>query len=332
MITGGTGSVGMVLARALLKRRTKQVRLLSNDENGLFEAKQMIGGSGKVSFMLGDVRDSRSLERAMKSCDVVIHAAALKHVTFCEDNPYEAISTNVVGTQNVIDTALAQEVKRFIYISTDKAVNPSSTMGATKLLGEKLTIEANGRASNTVLVCVRFGNIFGSRGSVIRVFERNVAHGGPVIVTNPEMTRFLMLSDEAQDLVLQAGAEGESGDIFVLKMKAVRIGDLAEVSREYFSKKYGLDTAKIGTRIVGLTPGEKMHEELLTNLEYSRAKESDRFFIVRHGNGSDANGRGAKAAGGPGYSSNNAPLLSRREIHSLLERLSSDPIEDRVGS
>jgi len=192
LITGGTGSVGLGLAEVALQYEPRRICLLSNDENGLFEARIVFGRDSRVDYRLGDVRDRRSVESVIAGFDTVFHAAALKHVDFCERNPYEATYTNVVGTQIVIDCSIRSGVSRFVYISTDKAVNPISTMGATKLLGEKLMFAASRRSETTTFSCVRFGNVLGSRGSVLRIFERQVREGGPMTVTDPEMTRFII--------------------------------------------------------------------------------------------------------------------------------------------
>jgi UDP-N-acetylglucosamine 4,6-dehydratase len=321
LVTGGTGSVGMVLAGALLRSKAKEVRLLSNDENGLFEAKQIFGDHPRIRYYLGDVRDSKGLTIAASNCDLVIHAAALKHLNFCEDNPYEAVSTNVAGTQNLIDTVVDADVRRFVYISTDKAVNPVSVMGATKLLGEKLTIDASAKNTGTTFACVRFGNILGSRGSVIRVFERNVMNGGPITVTDPRMTRFVMLAEEAQGLVLQAAARARSGEILVLKMNAVRIGDLAEASRDFFSRRHGLDPSRIRIKTVGARSGEKTDEELMTSYERARAVEEDRFFVIKR----EENPKPVLEGAIP-YSSRSAHLMTKREILSMLRKLRFDPV------
>jgi len=318
LVTGGTGSIGMVLARELLNRGTKEIRLLSNDENGLFEAKQILGSNSNVQFVFGDVRDPRSMASATRNCNLVFHAAALKHVNFCEDNPYEAVTTNVIGTQNAIDAALESGVERFIYISTDKAVNPVSTMGATKLLGEKITIDAAMRKKRAICACIRFGNILGSRGSVLRVFERQMIDGGPITVTNPDMTRFVMLAKEAKDLVLNVAATAESGDTFVLKMKAVRIGDFAQVSRAFFSKKYGVDERRISIRHIGMMRAEKVHEELMTSTERAKAVERENYFVIKPGNAPQAPRTNSLVP----YSSNSV-VLSSKEIYSLLRKWDS---------
>jgi len=321
LITGGTGSIGLELTKALLKYKPKKICLFSNDENGLFEARTMFSKYSEVVYKLGDVRDPQSIERVIKDCDIVFHAAALKHVTFCEDNPYEAISTNILGTQNMINSAIKYNVQRFVFISTDKAVNPVGTMGATKLLGEKLIISASKMADKPIFSIVRFGNVLASRGSVILIFERQVKEGKPITVTDPEMTRFVMLPSEAAQLVLYATKLAKPGEIFVLKMKAVKIGDLADASREFFAKFYRKDPESIKIVEIGSNPGEKIHEELMTSSEVSSAVETDQFYIVNPH--PERMQHSVKLLSHKGYTSNTAPLLSKNEIVSLLSQLFS---------
>ena len=316
LITGGTGSIGLEIARAILRYRPKRVTLFSNDENGLFEAMSVFGNDPRFEYKLGDVRDSKSVEAATSNCDIVFHAAALKHVDFCEQNPAEAIYTNIVGTQVTIDSAIKNRARCFVYIGTDKAINPAGTLGATKLLGEKLTIDASKR-SRAKFTCVRFGNVIGSRGSVVLIFERQVRNGRPITVTNPEMTRFLMLPSEAARLVLQAAEVAKSGEIFVLKMRATKIGDLADACREFFSKRYGKDPEKTKIVVIRPNPGEKINEELMTSEEALRTQERHGFYVIRQ----DISRRFSASSGLPAIASNTVPLLSKAEILSILSKL-----------
>jgi len=321
LITGGTGSIGLELAKALLRHKPRKICLFSNDENGLFEARIMFSKHPEVICKFGDVRDPQSIERVIKDCDIVLHAAALKHVTFCEDNPYEAVSTNIIGTQNMISSAIKYNVQRFVFISTDKAVNPVSTMGATKLLGEKLVISASKMVDKPIFSIVRFGNVLASRGSVILIFERQVREGGPITVTDPEMTRFVMLPSEAAQLVLHAVELAKPGEIFVLKMKAVKIRDLAEACREFFAKLYHKDPESIKIIKIGRNPGEKIHEELMTSFEALNAIETDQFYIVNPH--PERMQHSVKPPLYKGYASNTTSLLSKKEIVLLLSRLYS---------
>jgi len=321
LVTGGTGSIGLELAKDALTHRPKEVRLLSNDENGLFDAKTIFGGDERVTFRLGDVRERDSVNNATTGCDIVFHAAALKHVNFCEENPSEAISTNILGTQNVMNHAIRNGVKRFVFISTDKAVNPISTMGATKLLAEKLTINGNRASKDCVLCCVRFGNVLGSRGSVLRIFQQQVRHEHRITVTDPEMTRFIMLPSEASKLVLEAGKLAAPGETFILRMPKVKVGELARACVEFFSRLYELNPADIRVETTGKKPGEKVHEELMTAGEASRAKEVRRFFVISPDFSLGKKQEQPKPRAERGYSSGSGPWLARREILSLLSAL-----------
>lgn len=323
LITGGTGSIGGELLTTLLKHLPKRVVVFSNDENGLFEKRSELGTRSDVEYMLGDVRDPRSLENAMKECDYVFHAAALKHVNFCETNPSEAVTTNIIGTQNVIDCAIKCGVKKFVFISTDKAVNPEGTLGATKLLGEKLVVSASRNVKTPVFSIVRFGNVVGSRGSVVLIFERQVRAGGPITVTDPRMTRFIMAPSQAAALILKAAEEAEPGDTYVLKMKAVTVGELAEACRAFFSRREGVDPKSIAIKEIGRQPGEKQHEELMNQTEMETAISSGDFYVIK----ADSAGRSAQQRSGPRrtFSSENEAPLSVKQIEAELARLYDRP-------
>lgn len=318
LVTGGTGSIGIELVRELLRIGPKEVRVLSNDENGLFEASNFLEPSGRLNFYLGDVRDPRSIERVIKGCDVVFHAAALKHVIFCEQNPYEAISTNIVGTQNMIDAAVKHSVKRFVFISTDKAVNPVSAMGATKLLGERLIFSASKLARQPVFSTVRFGNVLGSRGSVALIFEKQVREGKAITVTDPSMTRFIMAPSDASALILRAGELSRPGELFVLKMKTVRIGDLAEACKAFFGEMYGRDPRKVATVVTGPQAGEKMHEQLMTDDEAAEAHDLGDYLLINPSPSRDAK---AQRAGAGRAASNLYPVANRAEIIAMLKKV-----------
>ena len=321
LITGGSGSIGTEILRSVLKYSPKMVRIFTNDENGLFELAQPYGKLPNVEFRLGDVRDVRSLETAVEGCDYVFHAAALKHVDFCETNPYEAISTNILGTQNIIDISMRHGVKRFILISTDKAVNPASTMGATKLLAEKLVIRASRLTDRTVFSSVRFGNVIGSRGSVVLLFEKQARAGLPLTVTDPTMTRFIMATSEAAMLVLRSSTLALPGEIFVLKMKTVRIGDLAEACRAFFSRMLGREESSIKVKVVGSRPGEKMHEELLNAPEAAEALDLGEFYVVNPHPDRRSKGILPKAGHEAGLSSKDFPPMPVKGIVKELEAL-----------
>ena len=282
LVTGGTGSIGSEVVRKLLREKPRVVRVLDNDETGLFNLDQELNDYPNVRFLVGDVRDKDRLQRAAEDTDFIFHAAALKHVPLCEYNPFEAVKTNVLGTQNVIDVAMEEEVDKLITISTDKAVNPVNVMGATKMLAERLTISANyyKGTRRTAFSCIRFGNVLDSRGSVVPLFREQISKGGPVMITDPEMSRFVMSIPRAVDLVLKAAAAAQGGEVFIFKMNALRIGDLAEVMIEQLAPHYGYDPRSIRREISGKRPGEKVYEELLTEDEAVTVTETDDMLVV----------------------------------------------------
>lgn len=325
LITGATGSVGQRVLRRLLELEPTVVRVYSRDESKQFELRESVGGDSRLRWLIGDVRDRERLARAMEDVDIVFHAAALKHVESCEYNPFEAVRTNVMGTQNVVDAALDANVERVIMTSSDKAVNPCSTMGASKLMAEKLMTAANfckGR-HRTVFASVRFGNVLGSRGSAPLLFREQVADGGPVTVTDPEMTRFIMSFDDCIDLVFRATALARGGEVFVLCMSAVRLGDLVEVMIEELAPQWGHLRSDIQRVVIGAKVGEKPYEELMTPDEVSRALELPdmfavlpRFREIRQFDYSYPQSRPASLEGG--YDSHRAPLLTRDQIKTVL--------------
>lgn len=321
LVTGGTGSIGSEIVRRVLQYRPKVVRILSRDETKQFELDQELGNREKVRFLVGDVRDKERLIRAFEGIDIVFHAAAMKHVPACEYNPFEAVKTNVLGTQNVIDAALDNKVEKVIAISTDKAASPINTMGATKLLAEKLIIDANfykGR-KKTIFSCVRFGNVIGSRGSVIPLFKNQIQAGGPVTVTDPEMTRFIMSIPQAVDLVFQATKMAQGGEIFIFKMPVVKLGDLASIMIKHLAPKYGYDPNSILVDIIGIRNGEKMFEHLMNEEEAHYAYETDRmFFLIPKSVESDYILGMAKKAEQKEYTSNDIEPMHIEEIKSLL--------------
>lgn len=318
LVTGGAGSIGSEIVRQLSKFNPKAVRVMDINETGLFELEQELNDRVRVALFVGDVRDKDRLNRAMENVDIVFHAAALKHVHLCEYNPFEAIKTNVIGTQNVIDACLNNNVKKMIFISTDKAVNPTNVMGASKLLSERLTIAANTYKGprETVFSCVRFGNVMASRGSVVPLFIEQIKKGGPVTVTDPNMTRFIMSISSAVTLILKAVTLSKGGEIFILKMPALKIGDLANVAISEFSQRMN-QKGKISIKIVGKRPGEKMDEELFTSTEGLRAKMIDTDLIAIYP-------EYAKEVSNPigkPLNSANVDLLSESEIAKVLKEI-----------
>lgn len=284
LVTGGTGSIGQQIVRKVLAASPEVVRLFSRDESKQFEAQKELARHGiKIRFLIGDIRDRERVEKAFEDVDVVFHAAAMKHVPACEFNPFEAIKTNVLGTQHCIDAALAHRVERFVTISTDKATNPTSTMGCTKLLAERLTVSANAYKGprKSRFCAVRFGNVIGSRGSVIPHFVNQIRQGGPVTITHREMTRFIMTIPQAVDLVIRAAERASGGELFVLKMPVVRIRDLAEVLIEAYAPVYNRRPSDIEIVETGIRAGERLHEALLTQEEAALAEDLGDMWAVR---------------------------------------------------
>lgn len=332
LVTGGCGSIGSALVKRLLEFEPKVVRIFDNDETRMFEMEHYFTAKFKnIRYFMGNVRDVRRVRRAVEDVDVIFHAAALKHVPLCEYNPFEALQTNVIGTQNIIEAALDENVEAVIAISTDKAANPISTMGATKLLAEKLISDANlykGRRK-TIFANVRFGNVLNTRGSVIPLFLKQIGQGGPVTITDPRMTRFTMSVGEAVNLIMKAACNAAGGEVFVLKMPAYAVGDLAEVVIDEFSTKYGIRKENIKTVVIGQRPGEKKHEELMSEEELNSAWETEDMFIIlptteilENGPQKDIVASRAYSSAKPTklkkYSSENVKLLSKDEIRNML--------------
>jgi len=328
IVTGGVGSIGSAIVRKLLQFDVKNIRVLDNNETGLFDLEQELN-TPKLRTLIGDVRDKERLERAFEGIDIVFHAAALKHVPLCEYNPFEAVKTNVLGTQNVLDVALDKEVDKVILISTDKAVNPTNVMGATKLLAERLTVSANSYRGHrkTVFSTVRFGNVMDSRGSVIPLFKKQIEDGGPLTVTDPEMTRFVMTIPEAVELVIEAAFMAMGGEIFILKMPSLKVGDLAEAMIETFSPLCGKKPEEIEITIMGKRPGEKMYEELINKEDEHTLMENDRMFIRLPSTALSEREKAYKKIGfgrsaNTCFSSNNDSInLKKSDIINLLKKL-----------
>jgi FlaA1/EpsC-like NDP-sugar epimerase len=283
LITGGAGSIGSALAREILKHDPKVVRVLDLHEFSLHKLETSLSKeeAEKMRFLIGDVKDRARMERALNGVDIVYHAAAYKHVHLCEYNPLEAIRTNVLGTQSVIDAALYNKVKKFVFISTDKAVHPVGTLGASKLMGEKITTAANYYKGDhpTVFSSVRFGNVTMSNGSVIPHFIKQLDNGLPLTVTSSKMTRFLMPLSKAVGLIFKATEAMNGGEVFVLKMKSVGIADLATgIAEEHSLRKGNKNKAKI--QKIGRRAGEKLHEKLLAEEESYRVVDTEEMLII----------------------------------------------------
>lgn len=312
LVTGGTGSIGSEIVKNLIKLQPKIIRVLDNNETALFELEQETNSTNIRTF-IGDIRDKERLKRAFENVDIVFHAGALKHVSLCEYNPFDAVKTNVLGTQNVLNAALDMNVKKVILISTDKAVSPINVMGATKLLAERLTISANYYVGDrdTVFSCVRFGNVLDSRGSVVPIFKKQIEKGGPLTITDPKMTRFVMSIPEAVNLILHAGEIAEGKEIFILKMPALNIVDLAEVMKEILASQYGYNPDSIEIEYIGKRRGEKMFEELMTVDELKYVVDKGELFVLNSEYHSNCNQNFD-------YNSHLARKLSKAEIKEVL--------------
>jgi FlaA1/EpsC-like NDP-sugar epimerase len=282
LVTGGTGSIGSEIVRQLLEYDPKMVRVLSRTEQMQYALMQELGRLPNLVCFIGDVRNPERLNRAAVEADVIFHVAAMKHVPLCEFNPFEAVETNVIGAQNVVNAAINNRVKQVVAISTDKAVNPMNVMGGTKLLAEKLFTSAHHYAgvSGTKFACVRFGNVLGSRGSVIPAWLDQIAKGQPMTVTHPDMTRFFLSIPQAVNLVFKAMRRMVGGEIFILKMPVLRMGDLAEAIIDRFAPVYGRDPVAVERKVVGVRAGEKMYELLMSEDEAAISLEVDDMFII----------------------------------------------------
>ncbi|MHB8108421.1 MAG: polysaccharide biosynthesis protein [Syntrophorhabdaceae bacterium] len=275
MITGGTGSFGNSVLKRFLDTEVKEIRVFSRDEKKQEDMRVELNNP-KVKFYIGDVRNYESLDFAMNGVDLIFHAAALKQVPSCEFYPMEAVRTNILGAENVLNAGLAHNVEKIIVLSTDKAVYPINAMGMSKALMEKLMI-AKGRTMDnnrkTVLCGTRYGNVMASRGSVIPLFVKQIKEGKPLTVTDPNMTRFLMSLDDAVDLVIYAFKNARQGDIFVQKAPASTIQDLAQALLEIFN-------ADNAIKIIGTRHGEKLYETLLTREELAKAEDLEGYYRI----------------------------------------------------
>lgn len=322
LVTGGVGSIGSALVRKLIAYRPKTIRILDIDETGLFNLEQELH-SDRVRFLIGDIRDKDRLIRAIENVDIVFHAAALKHVSLCETNPFEAVQINVLGTKNLIEAAINERVSKFVTISTDKAVNPINVLGASKLLAERLTVSVNlyrGRRK-IVFSCVRFGNVLNSQGSVLPIFKEQIKKGGPVKVTDSCMTRFIITIDKAIELVLRVAQISKGGEIFILKMPALRIDDLAKAAILELAPKYGYEPEEIKIEYIGKRDGEKTHEEFMNEDEAELVTEiKDMFILSSYGS---YKGNRVKERNKI-YRSSNIKFMDIKQIRKLLKEISND--------
>ena len=275
LITGGTGSFGNAVLRRFLDSDVKEIRIFSRDEKKQDDMRHELQNP-KVKFYIGDIRDRQAVDGVMPGVDYVFSAAALKQVPSCEFFPLEAVQTNVLGTNNVLESAIAHGIKNVVVLSTDKAAYPINAMGISKAMMEKVAI-AKGRAlglgAPTTICCTRYGNVMGSRGSVIPLWIEQIKSGKPITVTNPEMTRFMMTLDDAVDLVIYAWQHGDNGDLFVQKAPAATLTTLAQALKEL----YNSDTE---VKVIGTRHGEKLYETLVTREEMAKAEDMGDYFRI----------------------------------------------------
>lgn len=340
LVTGACGTVGAELVRQLLEEyQVGELLGIDNNESELFFLEQRYAKHNNAYFSLGDIRDQDKLTRKMRHIDIVFHAAAFKHVILCERAPLDAIQTNILGVQNVIAAALENNVQRVMFTSSDKAVNPTNVMGTSKLMGERLMTAANSnlRGRGPVFASTRFGNVLGSRGSVIPIFREQIRKGGPVTLTHPDMTRFIMSIKEAVRLVIDSSRLACGGEVFVTKMPTIRIKDLAEVMIQVLARHFGYNPGDVRTEIIGAKAGEKLYEELMNAEEIRRTLELERYFAVTPAfkciyrnidySYPDLVSRDIQKA----YHSANEPCLSQQEIIDFLNEndLLLENLEDR---
>lgn len=281
LITGAAGTVGRAVAGLLSTFGPAELRLMDNSESEMFFLMEECGKDARC--LLGDVRDGDKLRNLSEDIDITVHCAAFKHVTLSEYSPFDAVQTNIIGVENVIRAAKACGVKHVLFTSSDKAVNPTSVMGTSKLMGEKLITAANASRANggPVFSSTRFGNVIGSRGSVVPLFMKQIKGGGPVTLTDHRMTRFIMTPEEAAALVASSASMARGGEVFVTKMPVVRILDLAVVMIELLAPRCGRDPRDIRIEEVGAKPGEKLYEELMSEEEARRSVETQEMFIIK---------------------------------------------------
>lgn len=279
LVTGGAGSVGRAFTEQALKYSPEVIRIYDLSENEMFKMRSDFSNEKRLRYLIGDIRDKDRLTLAMEDIDIVVHLAAMKHVHACEYNPFEAVKINVDGLQNVINVARSEKVKKVIFSSTDKAARPSNVMGMTKLLGEKLILLANnyslGKNTGTIFASVRFGNVIGSNGSAIPLFKKQIKGGGPLTITDKQMTRFVITMDDAVSLILSAIRVAKGAETFVWKMKTIRVTDIAEAMVDKYA-----GGKKIRMIIKGKGEGEKIHEEIMSREELFRSRESDNLYII----------------------------------------------------
>jgi UDP-N-acetylglucosamine 4,6-dehydratase len=317
LLTGGTGSFGKKFSSLMIEKyNPKMIKILSRDELKQYEMMKSLRNNSAIKFFLGDIRDAKRLFRIMDGVDIVVHAAALKQIPLCECNPFEAVKTNIIGAQNVLDAAVAHDVEKVMAISTDKAANPVNLYGATKLCMEKLCVSGNmlaGRKTKTRISCARYGNVIGSRGSIIPLFRSQRA-SGKVTITDKRMTRFWITLEQGVEFVINCIEKMHGGEIFVPKLPSMKITELKDALVP------GCECEEIGIR-----PGEKLNEVLITEKEARHTVEFDDFYVIKpefnwwaENNWKD----GVRLEEGFRYASDtNKEWLPKKDLHEILKEL-----------
>ena len=321
LITGGTGSIGLGIIKQLINYQPRQIRIFSNDENSIVEVKEVIGDGKIFQFMVGDVRDKDRLQLAMRNVDIVFHAAAMKHIDICEQNPFDAVKTNVIGTSNILELSIMENVSKVIFISTDKATNPSSTLGASKLLAERLTLDASSYTgeNKTVFAIVRFGNVLGSRGSVFQIFQKQILTNKPLTVTDERMTRFIMSISDASKMILKVTNIAKDGEIFILKMPSVKIEELAKGMLSVFKKKFPNHRIKNKIKILKSRERERFDEFLITNEEQPYCHDIGQMYKI-------SKTENKKPVSLNSFNSKTSKKISKKELEKIINELMDEYI------
>ncbi len=328
LVTGGTGSIGSEIVRQLLKFNPKTIRVFARHEDRHYQLMHELGPENEhLRFVVGDIRDKDRLRMAMEGVDIVFHAAALKQVAMSEYNPFEVVKTNIVGTQNVIEVARDLNIPKVIGISTDKVAEPEGILGVSKLMAEKLFLASYYYKGDrrTRFACVRFGNVLGSRGSILPLLKKQIGAKGEINITDPTMTRFVMTVPQAAGLVLRATNLMRGQEIFVLKMPAVRLTDLIKTAVAYYAPLCGKKSADIKINVAGRRDGEKIHEKLLADYEIPRVLEMEDMYILTPHQKVARDEYQARypakplKAGSKNFSSEFAPKLSQAKLLELIK-------------
>jgi UDP-N-acetylglucosamine 4,6-dehydratase/5-epimerase len=320
LVLGGTGSLGSEIVRRCLDGGAKKVIAFSRDEMKHFLLRQRIQDP-RLETVIGDIRNKKSIERIFNNTDVDIfyHAAAMKHVAMCEVSPQQAVETNILGTQNVVDVAREHHVSKIVTVSTDKAAYPVNVLGATKFLAERLMLNAARECTpDQVFSCVRFGNVAASRGSVITVWIDNLIRRKPLMITDRAVTRFIIEIPQAIGLVMRATEYARGGEIFILKMKAFRLSDMLEVMISRIAPRFNIRPADVQVEATGLVGGEKLHEDLINGIEAGHLYELNDMFVILKDGADLAEFPGIKKAGLKSYTSDVAPLISKDELEQII--------------